>query len=343
MAHRFSISDIAMQSGLSEATVDRVINQRGGVRAMTEEVVYRAIDELDRQHEQWHPSSRSVFIDVIMWTPQRFSTAVREALESVLNEVGPGYVRARFDCRENWDIHKLISRIKRSLRQETHGVILKVPNIPEIAETINHLAAAGLPVMTLVTDVNHCQRLGYIGIDNYRAGATAAYLLTQWVPDPLKSMAIVVSSNVFQGEVDRETGFKEALVDLRSHAVVHSVTNSDGLDQTSYQLVHEVIDKDNNVGGIYSIGGGNFGVIKALEERGMTSVCTIGHDLVRDNILLLKQHKLSALIHHNLREDMRQACKHLLAYYYQKKDLPPITSSKLDVITPYNIPPDFMN
>ena len=49
MAHEFLIKDIAFQAGLSPATVDRVINDRGGVRRRTRARVEAAITELRQQ------------------------------------------------------------------------------------------------------------------------------------------------------------------------------------------------------------------------------------------------------------------------------------------------------
>jgi DNA-binding LacI/PurR family transcriptional regulator len=45
--NRYRIREIALQAGLSEATVDRVLNRRGGVRASTEREVHRAIADLE--------------------------------------------------------------------------------------------------------------------------------------------------------------------------------------------------------------------------------------------------------------------------------------------------------
>ena len=49
MSHPFRVREIALQAGLSEATVDRVLNSRNGVRASTAAQVHRAVAELERR------------------------------------------------------------------------------------------------------------------------------------------------------------------------------------------------------------------------------------------------------------------------------------------------------
>jgi hypothetical protein len=80
--HTYRIREIAVQAGLSEATVDRVLNKRVNVRASTEREVYQAIADLDRQQSQLRLTGRTFLVDVVMQTPERFSTAVRSALEA---------------------------------------------------------------------------------------------------------------------------------------------------------------------------------------------------------------------------------------------------------------------
>jgi hypothetical protein len=60
------VNDIALQSGMSRATVDRVLHGRPGVRAETVAQVERAVPELERQWQQVHLSGASLMLDLVM-------------------------------------------------------------------------------------------------------------------------------------------------------------------------------------------------------------------------------------------------------------------------------------
>jgi hypothetical protein len=73
VGHPYRIHEIAVQAGVSERTVDRVLNNRGHVRDSTAREVQQAIADLDRQRSQLRLSGRTFMIDVVMQTPQRFA------------------------------------------------------------------------------------------------------------------------------------------------------------------------------------------------------------------------------------------------------------------------------
>lgn len=96
----FRIREIAVQAGLSEATVDRVLNGRNGVRDSTVREVRSAIADLERQRDQVRLAGRTFLINIVMQAPARFSAAVRAALEAELPLLRPAVIRARFHLRE---------------------------------------------------------------------------------------------------------------------------------------------------------------------------------------------------------------------------------------------------
>jgi LacI family transcriptional regulator len=338
MGHPYRIREIAVQSGLSERTVDRVLNNRGQVRESTVREVHQAIADLDRQRTQLRLSGRTFMIDVVMQAPMRFSSAVREALEAELPSLRPAAVRSRFHFRETGPIEDMVATLDRIRSRRSHGVILKAPDVPEIITACWRLIRAGIPVVTLVTDLPGSQRLAYIGMDNRAAGATAAYLMGQWLADRPGDVLVTLSRGFFRGEEEREIGFQGAMRTRYPGRAMIEIDNSDGLDETMRGLVEAALDANPNIRAVYSIGGGNMAIVEAFASRQRAYSVFIAHDLDHDNTRLLRGGRISAVIHHDLRQDMRQACYAIMQAH---KALPGAVyswPSNIHVITPYNMP-----
>ena len=96
MPHQFRVREIAVQAGLSEATVDRVLHQRGGVRASTVDEVQQAIADLGRQRSQLRLAGRTFMVDVVVQAPPRFLVVVWVVLEAELSSLRPVVIWSRF-------------------------------------------------------------------------------------------------------------------------------------------------------------------------------------------------------------------------------------------------------
>lgn len=336
MAHRYKVREIAQQSGLSEATVDRVLNERPGVRENTRAEVLQAITDLDKQRAQLRLNGRRYLIDVVMQTPRRFSDAFREAVEAELPTFAPAMLRARFHLWEAGSTQDTVQQLGRL--RGSHGVILKAPDESEVAEAIDRLVAGGTPVVTYATDVVNSQRCGYVGIDNHGAGATAAYLVQQWLgPERIAepTVLITLSRTVFRNEGEREVGFRAAL--RGSGIEVVDVSESDGLDVTNERLVLEALRRYPRIEAVYSVGGGNSATAAAFQRLGRVCRVFIAHDLDADNRRLLREGRISALLHNDLRADARFALRMIL----QARGAMPAEATKLvpvQIVTPYNVP-----
>ena len=336
---RYSIKQIAAQAGVSQATVDRAVHHRGHVNPQTQQRIAQAVKELKEQELFSMPvQGRTVFIDVVMHAPARFCQAVRDAMNQQAVQWSAFRIKLRFHLFEDISVSDLRKQLIWIAQHGSHGVVLKVPNDPLMMETIKDLQQQGIPAVTLVTDLPESDRLLYCGMSNHHAGATAAYLMANWLPQAARSNVLVVLSNDrFQGEDERALAFARSLQQQRPEIRVSRTEGSFGMDERLYVQLCEDLKGHESWSGVYSVGGGNRAILQAFEDLELPAPVLIGHDLDRDNRLLLAQKRLQAVLYHDLTVDAQRSFQALLQWHrlIPETDLP---QSKVEIITPYNLP-----
>ncbi|MDI6098676.1 LacI family DNA-binding transcriptional regulator [Actinoplanes sp. NEAU-A12] len=313
MKHPYRIREIAARAGLSPATVDRVLHSRGGVRDSTARAVHQAIADLDRQQSQ---SGRPFVIDVVLRTSRRFGAAVRAACEAEVPEFAPVPVRTRPHLTDD-----PVAALDRVGRSRSHGLILLAPPAPEVAEAVSRL---GVPVVTLNHDLPAGKRIAHVGVDGFDSGATAAYLVGRLLADRAGDVLLI------NGRGEREEGFRSVLPSRRLLTAGSSEAGP----------LRAVLAANPSIRAVYSAGTrGNAAVVSAFAAERRNYDVFVAHGLDQENADLLREHRISAVLHQDLRADLRHACQAILR---AQGVLPgPIRShpSAVHVITPFNVPP----
>lgn len=338
MAHRFLIKEIALQAGLGVATVDRVLNRRAHVRDHTRKRVEQAINELEKQELQLVTAGRKLIVDVVVEAPTRFANEIKDVLEAELPALHPAVFRPRFQMKETMTTAEVVDTLQSIARRGSHGVFLKARDVPEIRDAIGELHRRGIPVITTFTDIPVSARIAYAGLDNRIAGATAAYLLAQWLGPQPGNVLITMSDERFRGEEEREISFRRALRTRYPRLTLIDASGGHGLDSLTEERVLKALGSRTKVSAVYSMGGGNIAILRALEELRQSPLCFIGHDLDKDNVRLLREGKVQAILHHDLRQDMRSACQHIMHFHKLLPASAISPSSSVVVVTPENIP-----
>jgi LacI family transcriptional regulator len=338
VAHRFLLKEIALQAGVGIATVDRVINERGNVRVQTRMRVAQAIKELEEQERFSGAKGRKLIVDVIVEAPRRFADEIRDALEAELPTLQPALFRPRLLLQETMSTQDVVAALRAVAQRGSHGVLLKARDVPEVADAIGELKRSGIPVVTIFTDLPHSGRIAYAGLDNRVAGATAAWLLGRWLGDKRGKVLITLSDERFRGEEEREISFRRALRSRSPQLALIDANGGHGLDAPTEKLVGKALGAHADILAVYSMGGGNRAILRALEAQGKAPKCFIGHDLDRDNVELLRTGKIDAILYHDLRQDMRAACQHVMRFHKLLPEAAVTPSSSVVVVTPENIP-----
>ncbi len=295
------IIDIALQAGVSTATVDRVLNGRPGVRQKTIDRVVEAVKWLEKGPKRpiVIPTITSdLTVDVIIAGGAGFSNEVlvRE-IKRTSNERG---VTARLALPQRMDPAALASALRNCRKAGSSGVIVQVLEHPSVRAAIGELAASGIPVVTILTDMPSTEIVGYVGLDNRAAGRTAGLLMGRLCPQP-GAIAIFWGGQLYRSHEEREMGFRTMLRSEFDHLKVLDAIQGFDDPRKNYEMAAELLAGHDDLKGIYSVGSGNRGIEKAMLESGREDDVTY----VAFNLTpLTKQCLLSGVMDAVLHQDM---------------------------------------
>lgn len=299
MARRPTIADLARASGVSVATVDRVLNARHPVREETTRRVYEAATAIgyhaaglirQRLLEDL-PQYRLGFI--LQRPKQAFYQAFAREIEAAV--AGAQHFRgvAQIDYLQSQTPAE-ISRKLRDMATRTRAVAMVSVDHPSINAAVAELKEGGVPVFSLLSDFAIGVRAGYIGLNNRKAGRTAGWTIAKTARKPGK-VAVFVGSHRFLGQEMREIGFRSYFRELAPEfELIDTMVNLED-HQIAHEATLEMLHRHPDLAGFYVAGGGMEGAISALREEKMGDrlvvVCNEltpeSHAALADNIMTM--------------------------------------------------------
>ena len=333
-AMRTTISEIAREAGVSPATVDRVLNERDGVRARTREVVLQVATELGYFGPRSGAAEAPVRMDFLL--PAGTNSFMRMLHAHLLQEAeARGDVAAQVHQVELWSPDRLADKLA-EMHGRTDAVGVVALDHPRVREEVNALARSGIRVATLVSDLPSVDKVGYVGIDNRAAGRLAGFLLGRFLPPGGRDVAVFIGSLAYRGHEEREMGVRAILSEDFPHLrMVRLIEVGDDRDR-AYQETRRLLS-DSGVSGLYNAGSGNQGIARALQEAQIArDVVFIGHDLTDATRTMLLDRTMDAVIDQNPRVEAREVLRLLASAVrgsHEREYLP-----RLQVVFRENIP-----
>jgi LacI family transcriptional regulator len=213
---------------------------------------------------------------------------------------------------EKLDPYALAHTLLSSAMRKYSGIAFRGVDHSAVQSAVSKLSLLGIPTVSLVTGVSHTGGVRFVGLDNRAAGRTAGYLIGRFLPNA-GQVAVLWGGEMLVNQEMREIGFRSILRSQFPHLeVLDPVSSRDDADE-SYVQVRALLDRYPNMTGLYNVGGGTKGIVKALKEAGRaSSVVMVNHNLTSITKEFLIDGAIDALIQQDMQRTAEVAISELI-------------------------------
>ncbi|MCY6381783.1 LacI family DNA-binding transcriptional regulator [Hoeflea prorocentri] len=337
---RPKVKDICELSGVSRATVDRVIHNRSGVQNHTRSHVLAVIEELTGKHGagMGRPAQETLPIDFII--PDQGNAFLADQSRYLADYAKRSDAVSITIHRPAAATEGELAAMLQELSATTRAVGIVGVDSHKIRELLRGLCRRGIPVVTLASDIRNVPKANYVGIDNHAGGRLAGYLTGRLLGIAKGKAALILGSRAYRGHEEREMGFRSVLREmfpgLRIVNELEVQENADRAREATRALLEQYDDLD----AIYCIGAGQAGIAEALMEAGREkSVLFIGHGLSWDTRAYLTDGVMDVVIDEDAKSEAETAVD-ILVSRLKGAAVPSSPTFTINPIFRENLPPE---
>lgn len=307
--------DVARAAGVSTATVDRVLNGRGGVNAEKQRRVVEYARKLGLDRNLDDRPSRILRIGVLMQEPANPFYETLQRTFHRANELNFGQriqiTQWYYNLKNLAEAAKLLEKVSKSV----DGLIVVLPD-HELTNAVLRRVTERTPVITMASDLAYSGRLAYVGVDNRMAGRTAADLMGRLLGREGGDVVIVTGLQSFTDQGQREIGFRATLAQRHPLCRVISVLEAKDQADLAGTMVANTLHAFPDVRGIYNLAAGDQEIVNAVRHGKTTDrVVLITHELTPDRRRLLKDGMIDAVIDQNPEHEAMTAVRALATHF----------------------------
>lgn len=299
---RPTIRDLAQAAGVSIATVNRVIGESGKVRAATMDRVLDAASRIGfygvgalqsriaaaRPHHQ---------LGVVIQTPHHpFSALLEQCLKAAAQEAEDD-VRLQLEHVDDLSPEEVAARMVK-LAGDCDALAVLAAEHTIVTDTIDRLAAQGVPVVSLISPLSARSNVGYVGLDSWKVGRTAAWMFDHMCHGAGK-LGILVGTYRYRCHDLCESGFRSYFREHTDRFTLLEPLSTFESDAIARELTEKLLRNHPDIRGLYVLGGGITGALAAIRASGLAGkLVTVGHDLMDTTKAGLLDSSLTVVISH---------------------------------------------
>ena len=300
---RATIKDLADAAGVSIATVNRVIGRSGSVSRATMQRVVDAAREigfygLAGLEHRVTTARRKHRLGFIIQSPhQLFVSTLAQALE------------AKAQLNEDYDVQLTVEQIADlapervstrmlELGEQCDALCVLAAEHPLVTDAIERLAEQDIPVVALISALSSRSNVGYVGLDSWKVGRTAAWALHH-LCHANRKIGMFVGTHRYRCHDLYESGFRSYFREYVNDFELLEPLSTFESDAIAREITEDLLRKHRDLGGLYISGGGVHGVLAALRGSGKVGqIVTVGHDMMETTKAGLLDGALTLMISH---------------------------------------------
>jgi len=339
------VKEIARRANVSLATVDRVINNRGGVSQKTKEKIESIIKDLDYQPNilaRRLASPKRIKLATLIPNVSQ-ETSFWESpfngilmAESEIKQYGVEIDKFFYDLN---DKETFIAQTELILQGEFNGILVAPLFIEESTRFITILQERNIPFVFINSDIPNYNSLSYIGPDLYHSGYVVAHLISYLIKDESKILIVNIAKQIEDNHpfLRIEDGFKHYVSENNRIYTIIDVE----VKQTDYTSVEtaisDVLAKEGEVDVIFVTSSRVFTVANYLDKNGIgKETLLIGFDFLAENVKYLQNGTIDFLICHKPQEQAYRGINTLFMHLVSDANIEKVNLMPIDIITKEN-------
>lgn len=283
MSGRPTLEDLARAAQVSLSTIDRIVNRRGTVKRTTMEHVLAAAERIGyhgvplirkRLMEKMpirtfgfilNQYNRKLYAQLAEQLSQRVRSSSRVQGRAVihhLHDLDPEAMAAALDM----------------LGKECDVIGAVLLDHPSVHEAVERLAAKGVPVWSIFSDLSTPMRAGFVGSDAVKMGRSAGWFVHQLCPNEGR-VAVLVGSLEYLAHQGYDRGLREALDAAGSSLLVLPARATVESDEEARAMVASVTAEHDDIVALVIAGGGVEGAVSALTTEQRQQITIVATEL----------------------------------------------------------------
>lgn len=324
-ARPVGIKDIARELGVSIGTVDRALHAKPGINPMTRARVLRMAESLGYRPNlaaRYLKSRKHLRISVhLPLEIALFWDSLRDGIRDAATPFAPAL---QVDFRSYPRLGEGDTPLfEQALREGTNGLIIAPGNPPTLESCIRKAARRDIPVICVVTDAPHTQRLTAVSADPFTVGAMAGELLSRYLPGGGR-LAFFTGWLGTQDHAEKLRGFEASLKAAPGGAQLGPVVEAHDDPREGYRRALKLLRTHRDLSGMFISTVNSLPVLQAAEQAGrLQNLTIVTTDLFPELVEWIRAGKVSATLYQRPLTQGRLALQALYQYLIDGTCPPP--------------------